>query len=36
MLTHTYEPKREAALAEARRRTAIPVLWATPFTPVEF
>ena len=36
MLTHTYEPKREAALAEARRRTSIPVLWATPFTPVEF
>ena len=36
MLTHTYEPKREAALAEAQRRTSIPVLWATPFVPVAF
>lgn len=30
LLTHTYEPKREAALAEARRRLTIPVEWAVP------
>lgn len=31
LLTHTYEPKREAALAEARRQLSIPVDWATPY-----
>lgn len=30
LLTHTYEPQREAALAEARSRLSIPVEWALP------
>lgn len=31
LLTHTYEPKRAAALAEARKRLTIPVEWAMPY-----
>lgn len=30
LLTHAYEPKREAALAEARSQLDIPVQWAVP------
>lgn len=30
LLTHCYEPKRQAALEEARRQLTIPVDWATP------
>lgn len=30
LLSHTYEPQREAALAEARRQLNIPVEWALP------
>ncbi len=30
LLTHTYEPKREAALAMARKETTAPVEWAMP------
>lgn len=31
LLTHTYEPKREAALGEARKQLTIPVQWALPY-----
>lgn len=31
LLTHTYEPKREAALSEARKQLDIPVEWALPY-----
>lgn len=30
LLTHSYEPKREAAIAEARRQLTIPAGWAVP------
>lgn len=30
LLTHAYEPKREAALAEAHRQLTIPAEWAVP------
>ena len=36
MLTHTYEPKREAALAEARRQLTVPVEWAMPYHTFDF
>lgn len=36
LLTHTYEPKRADALAEARRRISIPVDWAEPGTVIEY
>lgn len=31
LLTHCYEPKRQAAVDEARRLLTIPVDWATPY-----
>ena len=31
LLTHTYEPNREAALAEAKAHLDIPVEWAVPY-----
>lgn len=31
LLTHTYEPNRESALAEAKAHLSIPVEWAVPF-----
>lgn len=31
LLTHTYEPNRESALAQARKRMGIPVDWAMPY-----
>ena len=31
LLTHTYEPKREAALKAAREKLDIPVEWAVPY-----
>ena len=36
MLTHTYEPKREAALEEARKRVNVPVEWAMPYHTFDF
>lgn len=36
LLTHTYEPQREAALTEARSRLDIPVEWAIPGNIFEF
>ena len=36
MLTHTYEPKREAALEEARKRVGVPVEWAMPYHTFDF
>ena len=36
LLTHTYEPKREAALATARAGLSIPVEWAMPGKVFEF
>ncbi len=36
LLTHTYEPKREAALLEARRQLTILVDWAMPYQVFSF
>ncbi len=36
LLTHTYEPKREAALATARKGLSVPVEWALPGKVFEF
>lgn len=36
LLTHAYEPKREAAVAEARRQLDIPVDWALPYNTFPF
>lgn len=36
LLTHTYEPKRAAALEEARKRLTIPVDWAMPGSIIEY
>ncbi len=36
LLTHAYEPKRQAAVEAARVQLSIPVDWAYPFTVVEF
>ena len=36
LLTHAYEPKREAAIAAARRQLDIPVGWAVPHQTFEY
>ena len=36
LLTHAYEPKRQAAVEAAKAQLTIPVAWSQPFSVVEF